>query len=147
MRLVQVVSSGMRRGSPARTRLFFSCQASLTHPAHSQPSTRCFENVSTLLPSHSCNIRAPHVCLTMCVSVFLTGSGLNYLSGFSWMSSPYSPPWSWIRNLCCLRGSVRQTGAQRRQPPLLEICEFMMFTCLRPRSPTAAANQRHRRKT
>lgn len=60
----------MRCRFSAHTRLFFSCQTSLTHPAHFQPSTRCFENVSDLLPNYADNIRTPHV--------YLTRSGLNY---------------------------------------------------------------------
>ena len=32
---------------------------------------------------------ALHMCV--CVCVCWTGSGLNYLEGFNWMSSPYSP--------------------------------------------------------
>lgn len=60
----------MRCISSAHTRLFFSCQTSLTRPAHFQPSTHCFENVSDILPNYADNIRAPHVCLT--------ASGLNY---------------------------------------------------------------------
>lgn len=52
-----------------------TCQTSLTDPAHFQPSMQCFENVSAVLLNYADNIRTPHV--------FLTGSGLNYLSAFT----------------------------------------------------------------
>lgn len=107
----------MRCGFSAHTRLFFSCQTLLTHPAHFQPSTRCFENVSDVLPNYADNIRTPHVCLT--------GSGLNY---FYATSSTYSSEWDWIRNLSCLHVSVRQMGKQHRQQPLLEMCKFSLPT-------------------
>lgn len=56
----------MRCGSSAHISLFFSCQTPLTHPAHSQPSTQCFENVSAAVPNYADNIRPPHVSVFDC---------------------------------------------------------------------------------
>lgn len=73
--------------------------------------------------------------LHMCVH--LTGSGLNYLSGFNWMSSPYSSVWE------IFVVYMQACGAQHRQQSLSEICKFSMLTCQCLHSPDAAANQPH----
>lgn len=67
----------------AITRLFFSRQFSLTHPAHSAPGTVFWKRVSwtsKLFPQHPYS-----TCV--CLAEF----GLNNRSGFNWMSSPHSP--------------------------------------------------------